>query len=270
MQSNIIFLGTAGDSNVCGKQIRASGGIIIQVEGYQFHLNPGPGSLVRAAHFGINLRQTTAVLVSNNDLINCNDINAVVSAMTHDGFDVQGVLISSDSVINGSEKEKPFLANTHRNYFEKIIAIGADKKIGVGNIEIHTLQTKSKDDSGIGFKFFTSQFVLSYSSDTGYSPDIVSQYKQSDILILNVTNPFSEQDKYCLDSASAVKILKIVKPKLAIITHFGTKMLNSDPLYESREIQKQSGVQVIAAKDGIEINPISYSASLKQRTLNLY
>ena len=47
-------------------------------------------------------------------------------------------------------------------------------------------------------------------------------------------------------------------------------MLDADPIYEAREIQKQTGVQVIAAEDGMAIDPLSYSADLKQRTLNLY
>jgi ribonuclease BN (tRNA processing enzyme) len=270
MQSNILFLGTAGDTNTYGKQLRASGGIVITVGGYQFHLDPGPGSLVKAAQLGVNIRQTTALLVSNNSLINCNDVNAIISGMTHDGFDVRGVMIAPESVINGTETEHPYLTNFHKQCLERVIVVGHDKKIGIEDIEIHTLRTKSDDPTGIGFKFFTSKFILSYSSDTGYSKDIAAQYDKSDILILNVRNPFSEKMPHHLNSEDVVKIMKRVKPKLTVLTHFGTKMLNSDPLYESREIQKQTGQQIIAAKDGIEVNPLSYSASLKQKTLNLY
>ena len=61
-----------------------------------------------------------------------------------------------------------------------------------------------------------------------------------------------------------------IKPKLAIITGFGIKMIQADPLYEAREIQHASKVQVIAARDGLSINPISYSATLRQKTLSLY
>ena len=47
-------------------------------------------------------------------------------------------------------------------------------------------------------------------------------------------------------------------------------MLKADPLYEAREIQKKTGVQIIAAKDGMVVNPISYAAGLRQRTLTMY
>lgn len=269
MASTITFLGTAGDMFVCGKQLRGSGGIIIQTEGYQFHLDPGPGALVRAMQFGINLRQNTALLVSANTILHANDVNAVISAMTHEGLDVQGVMIAADSFINGTD-ETCYLSPGQMKLLEKVIGVGPEKRIGIENIEIKTLHTKSKDSTQIGFKFYTRHFVLSYSSDTGYSQDIAKQYDHSDILILNVPLPSSEKSDTSLNSDDAVKIINRIKPKLAIITHFGKKMLSSDPLYESREIQKQTGVQVIAAKDGLEVNPLSYSASLKQKTLNLY
>ncbi len=259
--AGIIFLGTAGDTAIYGKQIRGSGGLIIQAEGYQFHIDPGPGALVRASQLGVNLRQNTAILVSNNHLINCNDLNAVIAAMTLDGLDVQGVVIAAESVI-------PHLSDRHSKQVERVIPVGPEKKIGIENVEIQTLFTT--DPAKIGFKIYTPQFLMSYSSNTGYSREIAKQYEGSDILILNIEKPFKEKCEDCLNSEDAVKIINRVKPKLAVITHFGTKMLTSDPLYESREIQRQTGVQVIAAKDGLVINPVSYSASLRQKTLNLY
>ncbi|MDP7476371.1 MAG: hypothetical protein QF655_01925, partial [Candidatus Woesearchaeota archaeon] len=54
--SSIIFLGTGGDSYVVGKQLRASGGIILQINDDQYHIDPGPGALVMAKETGINLR----------------------------------------------------------------------------------------------------------------------------------------------------------------------------------------------------------------------
>ena len=47
-------------------------------------------------------------------------------------------------------------------------------------------------------------------------------------------------------------------------------MMKADPLNEARELQKLTGVQVLAALDGMSINPISYSADAKQRTLQGY
>ena len=44
-------------------------------------------------------------------------------------------------------------------------------------------------------------------------------------------------------------------------------MLRADPLYEIREIKKETQCQVLAATDGMIINPVSYAADKGQRTL---
>ena len=122
----------------------------------------------------------------------------------------------------------------------------------------------------MGFKFFTPSFTLSYVGDTEYFADLPGHHSNSDIILMNITSPAGTQARKNMNSDDAVKLLRKAKPKLAIITHFGVKMLAADPLNEARYIQKETGMQVIAAKDGMKINPASYSAMLKQKTLNLY
>jgi len=268
--SNIIFLGTAGDSFVVSRQLRYSGGIILQVDDNQFHIDPGPGSLLAAKQCGVNLRANTALLVTNNDLYSSNDVNAVIDAMTYSGFDKKGVLIANKTVVNGTDRHPPALFPFYRDCLERFIVLEAGQRVGVNEIEIQALKTRHSDPNAIGLKFFTPQFTLVYSSDTRYSVEIVEEYKNSNILVLNITNPKKSDSRETLSSEDAIKIIKAVNPRLAIITHFGIKMLESDPLYEIREIQKQTGVQTIAARDGMVINPISYSVDKGQRTLQAY
>ena len=45
-----------------------------------------------------------------------------------------------------------------------------------------------------------------------------------------------------------------VKPKLAIMTHFGFKMLNSNPVNEAKKVMRKTGVKTIAAFDGLKID----------------
>jgi hypothetical protein len=47
-------------------------------------------------------------------------------------------------------------------------------------------------------------------------------------------------------------------------------MIKADPLYEAREIQRRTNVQTIAAKDGMVINPATYSAKSRNKTLNTF
>lgn len=270
IESSIIFLGTAGDSFVVSRQIRTSGGIILKVNDNQFHIDPGPGSLLMAKECGVNLRANTAILVSHNHLYHCNDLNAVIDAMTYSGFDKKGVLIANTTVVNGTEKYPPSLVPFYRDCLERFIVLSPTQRVGINDIEIQALLARHSEPNTIGFKFFTPQFTLTYTSDTKYSAEVLEGYKNSNILILNVTNLKKEDAQDSLCQEDAIKIIKAVNPRLAIITHFGIKMIEADPLYSVREIQKQTGVQTIAAKDGMVINPVSYSVDKGQKTLQAY
>ncbi|MBS3102225.1 MBL fold metallo-hydrolase [Candidatus Woesearchaeota archaeon] len=265
--SAIIFLGTGGDTYVVGKQIRASGGIILQINENQFHIDPGPGSLLMAKEVGVNLRANTALFVSHNHLNHCNDVNAVIDAMTYAGFDKKGVLIANNTVVNGSQSYRPILQEYYKNCLERYIVLNAGQKVGINEVEIMALKARHSEENAIGFKFFTPQFTLSYSGDTKYNAEIADQYQNSNILILNVPYLKKEKDNDGLSKEDAVKIINAVKPRLAIITHFGMDFVKADPLYEIREIQKETSCQVIAAKDGMVVNPLSYSVEQGQRTL---
>ncbi|MBT4824877.1 hypothetical protein HN695_01345 [Candidatus Woesearchaeota archaeon] len=269
-QPKIVFLGTGGDSIVVGKQIRGSGGIIVQVDDSQFHIDPGPGALVKAAEYGVNLRNNIAVLCSHNHHLHCNDINAVIDAMSVGGLDVRGVFVGNNAVVNGTEKETPYLTNFHRQCVERVISIEAGQKVGINNVEIKATPTKHTDEQCIGFRILTPSFILGYTSDTGYSKDLVEAFKGVDLLILNVKHPIDTKDEFNLCTHDAARIVDEVKPKLVIITHYGIKMVESDVLSQTRFIQKETQIQTIAAKDGMVINPVSYAVNLRQKTLNLF
>lgn len=242
----------------------------MQVGEDQFHIDPGPGSLASAKDAGINLRATTALLVTHNHLNHCNDINAVIDAMTYSGFDRKSVLVSNRTVITGRQNEEPFLHKRYRDFLERFIALDAGKKVGINDVEIVALKAKHSDPSAIGFKFITPEYTLSYSGDTMYSVEAIETYENSSVLILNVPCLKKEENRYNLCKEDAIKIIKAVKPRLAIITHFGANFIKADPLYEVRDIQKETNTQVIAATDGMVINPLSYSVDQGQKTLYKY
>jgi len=220
-----------------------------------------------ARQCGVNIRANTAVFVSHAHLIHSNDLNAVIDTMTYRGFDKKGVVVANKTVINGSDDYQQRLFDFYKGCLERFIVLEAGQRVGINEVEVQALRCRHSDPHTIGFKFFTPKFTLSYLADTTYSLDLVEQYKGSNILILNVTNPKKSDSNDHLNCEDAAKIIKEVKPRLAIITHFGIKMLEADPLYTVREIQKQTGVQTIAAKDGMIINPLSYAIDKGQRTL---
>jgi ribonuclease BN (tRNA processing enzyme) len=273
MQPKIIFLGTGGDSEVVSKQRRSSAGFVIRVSGYQFHIDPGPGALVKLKDYGINPRENTAILASHGHINHSHDVDAIISAMTYNGFDKQGVLIASSSVVNGINGEEPIsptLSEFFRRCVERVIVIKPNQRVGIEHIEIKSLETLHNDPTNVGFKIYTPKFTLIYTSDTGYSSAIAKQYEKVDIIIANLVRSDESKSTNHLRPKDVIKILQKAKPKLCILTHFSKKILESDPIYIAREIQKASGVQVIAAVDGLEIHPLSYAVNMKQKTLNVF
>lgn len=240
-----------------GKQLRASGGIVVQLDDNQFHINPGPGSLNMAKSCSINLRANTAILVSSSTVCNSNDLNAVIMAMTYDGFDRKGILLSSNSVINGSEGKPPALKDFYKNCVERFIVLEEGQKVAINEVEIKALRCLHHDKP-VGFMFITAGCKIAYSSDTKYGIEIAEQYVGSDILILNVPLLKSEKDQKSLSKDDAISIINHAKPKLTVLTGFGLDFIKADPMYEIRDIKRMTQSQVIAATDGMVINPVSY------------
>ncbi|MFW6013981.1 MAG: MBL fold metallo-hydrolase [Candidatus Nanoarchaeia archaeon] len=270
MQPKIIFLGTGGDSIVVGKQLRSAGGIIVQVLDNQIHINPGPGAVARAYDYGVNLRNNIAVLVSNNYLNNVAEINSVISAMSLGGLDRKGVLISNKSAYENYENNDPMINNYYKNFLEKDIVLENGKRVGLNELEIKATRTLNEDEYAIGFKIITPKFSIGYTSDTGYIKNLSEDFKGVEIMIFNCTSPSETPGYSTLTPADIIQILPKIKPKLAVITGFGIKMHHCDVLNEARKIQKETGIQTIAASDGMSINPVSYSVNLRQRTLQQF
>lgn len=253
--TSIVFLGTAGSSAVVSRQLRSSGGIILLVEDLQFHLDPGPGALSKAKEFGVNLQHNTAILVSHNHINHCNDLNIVIDTMTHGGLDRRGIVLGSKSTLQNLKDSHPFITKHHQNMVEKIITMDKNHKVAIELVEINALSVEHTDSTAIGFKFFCPKFTLGYTGDTIVTPELLESLTGSDILILNVPYPGNKAEGLNLDTNSAIKIISHIRPRLAVITHFGLEMIKADPLQEAREIQRITGVQTIAAKDGLIVAP---------------
>lgn len=270
MKNYILFLGTGGDPIVVGKQTRGSGGIIFNFEDNIFHLDPGPGAIVRMKQYELNPRETTSILITHNHLNHAGGANELISAMTYSGIDRRGVLVCDEESLKGSHKDASFVSNFHRSMLERSIALKPGMRIGINQVNIVATHAKHTPSS-IGYKFYTDKFVVSYTGDTEFCKEMISDYKGSDVLVINCKYPLGLEQQGHMNSEDIVELLEKVKPKLAILTHFGIKMLDADPIYEAREIQKKlDGTQVIAAKDGLVVNPVSYSSSVKQKKLHSF
>ncbi len=257
---SITILGTGGDTTVIGRQKRKSGGIIITTEENQIHIDPGPGSLNAMAEYGIHPRETTAIIISHNHVNHSNDVNAIISSMTHNGADKHGVIISPEPEKSASE--------FHKKQVEKTIQLKPGDRVAINDVEIRATKAEHYGEKAVGYIITTPDYTLGYTGDTRYEEEIAEQYKGVNVMIINCKLPDNTKEGDHLNLEDTEKLLKKTKPALAIITHFGNKMLEKNPLAQARELHKKTKTQVIAAYDGMNITPAHYSAKKKQQTLN--
>lgn len=263
--SQIIFLGTGGGKNILASQLRSTAGIVIRTDNDQIHLDPGPGALIKSKTFGVDPLKTNIILLSSRNLDHCNDANVLMHIMTNKCNKKNGHLIANPGFSDSSILNKKQI-----EWLDRVVFIEPNMKIKHNDIEIVATETKTNDEKAVGFKIYTKDFVLGYTSDTDYLAKIAKSYEDVNILIINALKPMYKPVKGHLCSGKITSMLSKIRPKLAVLTHFGTEMINSNPLYEAREIQKSTGVQTIVAHDGMVIDPRSYSVKIKQKNLNSF
>jgi ribonuclease BN (tRNA processing enzyme) len=95
---------------------------------------------------------------------------------------------------------------------------------------------------------------LGYIPDTEYFPELAQAYSGIDFLIINVVRMKTDKRIRHLNMDEAAEVIGKIKPKIAILTHFGLQVLNSSPEHQAKLIQEKTGVEVIAAQDGMTFN----------------
>ena len=194
MPSQIIFLGTAGDSFVLSKQERLAGGIIIQAENTQLHLNPGPGALVAAALARIDLRKTSAVIVTDNSLLHAHDTNAIIDIMTSGCFDTKGLLLAAKTALTQENQEiMPRISKEYQNAVERIVLLQEETRISYNDVQVETIKIKNTDKAAVGIKIITPHFSLGYTGKTKYTTKLYEQFIDVEVLIVDL--PLYHEEK---------------------------------------------------------------------------
>ena len=80
--------------------------------------------------------------------------------------------------------------------------------------------------------------------------------------------PGGKSIKGHLCSSGFIRLIKEIKPKLAIMTHLGLKMISNNPIGEAKRITKLTGVKTLAAFDGMSLD-INFNNPAKARIVSL-
>jgi len=244
------FLGTAGARFVMIKQLRASGGIWVSSGGRNILIDPGPGSIVRCSTSKPKIDPSTldAIILTHRHLDHCGDINVMIEAMTEGGFKKRGVVFCPQDAV----EEDPIILKHVVNFPVKTEILQANKTYRVDNFEFGTSMKHIHPVETYGLKFKIKDKSVSLLTDTKYFRELADFY-QTDILIICVVffQPHPAIDHLCL--ADAESLIKDIKPKKAILTHFGMTMLKAKPHLQAEALSQRLGIEVQAAYDGMTL-----------------
>lgn len=244
---SIIFLGTGGARVVVANQMLASGGLWLNLAGSQILVDPGPGCIVQSTKRKLRAEKLSAIILSHRHLDHSADVNIMIEAMAHSGFKRHGWLfVPADALGN-----EPVVFSYLKSYLEGIEILQAGKSYSIGNISFSTPVRHIHPVETYGMLFRTAEHTFSYIADTRYFNGLCQSYS-GELIIINVVfleagRPFDH-----LSVPEAKQIITALKPKVAILTHFGATMWRAKPWQIAQQMSEETGIRVLAARDGMK------------------
>ena len=241
-----MFLGTAGARVMVANQILASGGLWFNLGGTQILFDPGPGTLVRAVKKKLKPTKLDAIILSHRHLDHSADANIMIEAMTEGGLRRRGTLFAPGDAL----EEDPVILRYLRPYLERIELLEEGKSYNIGDVSFRTPIRHRHPVETYGVVFETPRHTISCLVDTRFFDDLCLHYK-GDLLIINVVRIESGGPFDHLSASEAGTIINRLRPKAAILTHFGMTMWRAKPWEVASRLSRETGIRIIAARDGM-------------------
>lgn len=248
----IKFLGTGGARFVVSRQIRSTAGIWLKYLDTNLYIDPGPGAIVRIRSSRTKLEPETldGIILTHKHLDHSNDVNVLIEAMTEGGFKRRGVLFCPKDALG----EEPVVFSSFLGKLERVETMEEGKGYEIKDIRFFTPLRHIHPVETYGILFHLN-ITIGLISDTRYFDALNDAYR-SDILIVNVlrSKPISKDDE--IDHLSVpdfAKLIKTIKPRTAIMTHFGMGIIREKPHILAEKLREETGIDVVAAYDGMEI-----------------
>ncbi len=245
----ITFLGTAGARFMVTKQLAASGGLWLNLSGTEILVDPGPGSIVQSTKRKLRADKLSAIILSHRHLDHSADMNIMVEAMTNGGFNQHGWLFAPADAL----ETEPVIFSYLKNYVEGITVLREGGSYSIGNVSFNTPIRHIHPVETYGMVFRTPSHSFAYIADTRYFDGLCQSYA-SELLIINVVLVEPKPPVDHLSLPDVERIIKEIKPKIAILNHFGMGVWKAKPWEIAQRLSQQTRVRVIAARDGMKFD----------------
>lgn len=254
MIKEIIVLGSGGSRIVTIKQERKTGGLALILDDGILIIDPGPGSISHFNQLGLNPFSVKGVLISHRHPDHYSDAEIYIEAITKGANVKRGLLVGARSVLEHlDDMGHPPISMYHKRLPELVASMMPGDIISYDKIKITALKSLHTDPYAIGFKLDDGKHSISYFPDTEFGEEIVKGAENSDFLILSVLRPDDQKfpGHLCIDDA--INLVRLISPGRVLITHFGSRMIRAPPEKEAERMTKITGVDTIAAIDGMRV-----------------
>ena len=246
---SITFLGVAGARFMVSRQLAASGGLWLDLHGTHLLVDPGPGSIVQTAKRKLDAEKLSAIILSHRHLDHSADTNVMIEAMTNGGFNRHGTLFAPSDALDN----EPVVYSYLRNYLDGVTVLEAGGTYEIGDVSFSTPVRHIHPVETYGLVFKSSRYNFACVADTRYFEGLQEHYN-CDLLVINMvlTDPRPPIDH--LSIPDVVKLIEAVKPRTAILSHFGLHVWQQKPRLIADELSQRTGITVIAARDGMKFD----------------
>jgi len=252
----ITFLGAGGARFVMITQVLGTGGLWMNLDGTEILVDPGPGSIVQSTKRKLRAENLSAIILSHRHLDHSADINIMVEAMTRGGLRREGKLFAPADALDSEPVIFPYL----KNRLEGVEILEEGKSYSIGDITFTTPVRHIHPVETYGMVFQTARHKFSIITDTRYFDDL-PKYYGGELLIINVVflEPRNAEDypDMPIDHLAVPHtelLIEELKPKVAILTHFGMGVWRAKPWEIAQRLTEKTGVKVMAARDGMKFD----------------
>ena len=225
----------------------------MSVGGTNLCIDPGPGSLIRCLRSKPKLDPSSldGILLTHRHLDHAGDVNVMIEAMTEGGLKKRGTLFAPEDAL----ERDPVVLRYLRGYLERVEILREDSRYRLGEISFSTAQKHHHPVETYGLNFDLSPHTVSLITDTRYFPELPSLYR-GEVLIIHVVrlNPVGDDPIDHLSIGDVKTIMQKSKPTLTVLTHFGMTMVKAKPWEVAKALEKELGLRVIAASDGLKLD----------------
>jgi len=241
----MVFLGTGGARVLVFKQILASGGLWVEMADARLHLDPGPGALVQATKRKLDPTKLDAIVLSHRHLDHSADANVMIEAMTTGGFHRRGQVFAPRDAYD----DDPVILRYLRSYVKELHVIEEGGEYQVGEVRFRAPVRHDHPGETYGLTFESPGCRWSYLVDTRYFPALAQHYR-AEVMVIHTVR-LEESEIYHLSIPDAKRLIEAIRPRTAILTHFGMTLWRAKPWLVAERLSQETATEVIAARDGM-------------------